>query len=234
MATSAQFAANRTNSEASTGPRTPEGKARSSQNAFKNGLASGRLIIPGEDPSEFNALLAALIGEHQPAMPTECILVEALAKHHWLQSRAQRLQAQALEAFLPELPPGFALLLRYETTHHRAFHKSLSTLLNLQKNRREAATGFVSQESRAAGPTSLLTPDSCLLTPSQTGFVSQESTQPTVDPVRPPDSCLLTPDSSPRTPSVRSSPKIGRNEPCPCGSGRKYKRCCLHIREQAA
>ncbi|MGN7611890.1 YecA family protein [Magnetococcales bacterium HHB-1] len=22
--------------------------------------------------------------------------------------------------------------------------------------------------------------------------------------------------------------KIGRNEPCPCGSGKKYKRCCLH------
>jgi hypothetical protein len=26
---------------------------------------------------------------------------------------------------------------------------------------------------------------------------------------------------------VRSSPKIGRNEPCPCGSGKKYKKCCL-------
>ncbi len=26
---------------------------------------------------------------------------------------------------------------------------------------------------------------------------------------------------------VRSAPKIGRNEPCPCGSGKKYKRCCL-------
>lgn len=25
---------------------------------------------------------------------------------------------------------------------------------------------------------------------------------------------------------VRSEPKIGRNEPCPCGSGKKYKRCC--------
>jgi uncharacterized protein YecA (UPF0149 family) len=23
-----------------------------------------------------------------------------------------------------------------------------------------------------------------------------------------------------------STPKIGRNDPCPCGSGRKYKRCC--------
>lgn len=25
---------------------------------------------------------------------------------------------------------------------------------------------------------------------------------------------------------VRSGPKIGRNAPCPCGSGKKYKRCC--------
>ena len=24
---------------------------------------------------------------------------------------------------------------------------------------------------------------------------------------------------------VRSEPKIGRNEPCPCGSGKKYKHC---------
>jgi len=27
-------------------------------------------------------------------------------------------------------------------------------------------------------------------------------------------------------PETRESPKIGRNEPCPCGSGRKYKKCC--------
>jgi SEC-C motif-containing protein len=25
---------------------------------------------------------------------------------------------------------------------------------------------------------------------------------------------------------TRSSPKIGRNDPCPCGSGKKYKMCC--------
>jgi Tfp pilus assembly protein PilF len=28
--------------------------------------------------------------------------------------------------------------------------------------------------------------------------------------------------------------KIGRNDPCPCGSGRKYKRCCLPQQEAAA
>jgi preprotein translocase subunit SecA len=28
------------------------------------------------------------------------------------------------------------------------------------------------------------------------------------------------------TPVRREGRKIGRNEPCPCGSGKKYKRCC--------
>jgi SEC-C motif len=27
---------------------------------------------------------------------------------------------------------------------------------------------------------------------------------------------------------IRAGPKIGRNEPCPCGSGKKYKKCCLN------
>lgn len=26
--------------------------------------------------------------------------------------------------------------------------------------------------------------------------------------------------------SIRQGPKIGRNDPCPCGSGKKYKKCC--------
>lgn len=25
---------------------------------------------------------------------------------------------------------------------------------------------------------------------------------------------------------VRDAPKVGRNDPCPCGSGKKYKKCC--------
>lgn len=30
----------------------------------------------------------------------------------------------------------------------------------------------------------------------------------------------------PPQPYVRPEPKIGRNDPCPCGSGKKYKKCC--------
>ncbi|MBN2898353.1 MAG: SEC-C domain-containing protein [Clostridia bacterium] len=27
-------------------------------------------------------------------------------------------------------------------------------------------------------------------------------------------------------PEKRTDPKVGRNDPCPCGSGKKYKKCC--------
>src|SRR6202011_4896322 len=30
-------------------------------------------------------------------------------------------------------------------------------------------------------------------------------------------------------PFKRSLPKVGRNEPCPCGSGKKYKNCCGRV-----
>jgi hypothetical protein len=26
-----------------------------------------------------------------------------------------------------------------------------------------------------------------------------------------------------------NNPKVGRNDPCPCGSGKKYKHCCLNL-----
>lgn len=29
------------------------------------------------------------------------------------------------------------------------------------------------------------------------------------------------------TPKQKKTNKIGRNDPCPCGSGRKFKKCCM-------
>ena len=54
MATDAQIQANRENAKKSTGPRTPEGKARVSKNALKHGLLAQDSVIPGEDPAEFD------------------------------------------------------------------------------------------------------------------------------------------------------------------------------------
>ena len=37
---------------------------------------------------------------------------------------------------------------------------------------------------------------------------------------------VFEPDYLPQEPYRREEPKIGRNDPCPCGSGKKYKKCC--------
>ena len=39
---------------------------------------------------------------------------------------------------------------------------------------------------------------------------------------------LFAQDGDVFTPQKRQEAKVGRNDPCPCGSGKKYKKCCLH------
>lgn len=114
---------NRANSLHSTGPKTAPGKLASSRNSLKHGLASGELIVPGEDPAEFEALLRDLLDEHQPANPTETLLVQEMAQSWWLTQRAIRLQNECFaENGIDQ--KRLALFLRYQTTHYRAFHKS--------------------------------------------------------------------------------------------------------------
>jgi preprotein translocase subunit SecA len=38
------------------------------------------------------------------------------------------------------------------------------------------------------------------------------------------------PEGPPPAPvAVRTGPRVGRNDPCPCGSGKKYKKCHMLI-----
>lgn len=147
----AQLAANRANAQHSTGPKTPEGKVSSSRNSLKHGLASGEMIIPGEDRAAFAALLHDLIGDHQPVGVTEEMLVQQMAQAYWLAQRAIRFQNDCFtENGLDE--KRLSLFLRYQSTYDRAFHKALAGLLRLQKERRETGVGFVSQNPPCEAP----------------------------------------------------------------------------------
>ncbi|MFO7752759.1 MAG: preprotein translocase subunit SecA [Desulfobacteraceae bacterium] len=56
-----------------------------------------------------------------------------------------------------------------------------------------------------------------------------KTTEPVVEMNRPKEQNLTfshSDDSSVKEPVTRKQPKIGRNDPCPCGSGKKYKKCC--------
>jgi hypothetical protein len=132
------------------GPRTAAGKAASSRNSFKHGLASGQILIEGEDPGAFDSLVADLEADYQPATETEALLVHDLAKFHWLADRAIRLQAVAFDAcVLPEMPASLNVLIRYQTTNQRSFQTTLKSLQALQKERKKAEeeeAEFVSQE----------------------------------------------------------------------------------------
>jgi hypothetical protein len=143
---------NRQNAQYSTGPRTRDGKLAASRNSLKHGLASGTLLIPGEDAAAFEALRDALLGEHQPATETEELLTEEMAQSFWLSQRAIRLQN---ECFTPDGvdQKQLSLFLRYQTTHERAFYKALNTLLRLKQSRSREQTvsksGFVSQPAHS-------------------------------------------------------------------------------------
>ena len=144
---------NRANSGLSTGPRTPEGKARSSRNSFKHGLYSQQLIIEGEDPAEFDQLRATLRTEHQPVNSTEEILVDELSQHFWRMRRFRVLEARA---WSPENLDAWcesgllALIQRSMSSAERAFHKALATLQKLQKDRPANHAGFVPAKSYEA------------------------------------------------------------------------------------
>jgi len=149
MSTEAQIAANQKNSRHSTGPKSAEGKGTVSMNACRHGLSGGFLFLPGEMPADFEKLQDGLRTEHNPETPTETLLVESMAQHYWLQQRAIRLQGRCFnEAGACDAERELALYLRYQTTHERAFHKSLNTLLKLRAEKRKAEMGFVSQQEK--------------------------------------------------------------------------------------
>jgi hypothetical protein len=149
----AQLTANRANAQLSCGPRTEAGRAISSQNRTTHGLARHNgnfVLLSTEDPNGFEALKASLAEEHQPSTETESILIGSMAESHWLANRAQTLQNTCLDPQTGQITNVslFSLYLRYQTTHTRAFHKSLNDLLKLRSERRRAENGFEAQKRK--------------------------------------------------------------------------------------
>jgi hypothetical protein len=94
MPTLSQIEANRRNSQKSTGPRSPEGKAIARFNALKSGVNAKSQVIPGEDASALDALAADYHQQFQPATPLECFLVDSLVNADWQLRRLRRVEAQ--------------------------------------------------------------------------------------------------------------------------------------------
>jgi hypothetical protein len=96
MASERQIRANRRNALKSTGPRTAAGKAASARNALRHGLTAHQVVIDGEDPAQFDALLHRFRCEFQPGSAMEEFLVERLAGLAWRLRRVPLFEAALL------------------------------------------------------------------------------------------------------------------------------------------
>ena len=155
--TAPQLAANRANALLSTGPQTPEGKLRSSRNAFKHGLCGKIHAAAPEDQAAFDRHCRAYLDALAPAGLVEDELAQAIAEDEWRLKRARALEnsifAQGPESFdaetgNPEVDAALSagqtwieqsrnlqLLTLYEQRIHRALAKNVARLEALQAAR---------------------------------------------------------------------------------------------------
>lgn len=208
MATAAQIAANRLNAQRSTGPRSAEGKAASRFNALKHGIDTRSLVIPGEDPAEWEALAADYREQFRPVGPLENFLVETLIHSDWNRRRFTRVQAQLLNAFLTaddtpsESPLGFVYandaagpnildkLARQLAGCQRNYFRALAELRRAQRERQaENETGAQTVARLSSGVAPLVPAPQparpaapaarpAALSPAPIGFVPPNPVQP--------------------------------------------------------
>jgi len=87
-----RLAANRANSLLSTGPRTEDGKRKSSLNAVKTGLTGVTVLLSSDDAIEYQRHIAGYQNEFQPAGLEESELVQSLADISWRLRRIPALE----------------------------------------------------------------------------------------------------------------------------------------------
>ena len=168
----ARLAANRANAQKSTGPVTPEGKAKSALNGLVHGLRAETVVLPGENADDFEAVRQNLSDEHNPQTVTEQYLIDTMATARWAFARAQRQEnavlrqqmndavaqcdptdkkacAEARELAMFDGTKEGALRLRYMTAQDNIFNRALRNLMSLRRLRlREEKAAETSRRQR--------------------------------------------------------------------------------------
>jgi len=174
MVTPKQIAANRENAKKSTGPRTPEGKAKTRLNAKRDGLTGQVITLAEEDLPYFENFKDRFIADLRPEGMVEVQLAHAIAWDTW---RLNHLRATEMNLFAlgttdptniecgdrPEVQTAMshtvtqgkelhrlALMSLYEQRLNRAIHKNLQALRSLQAERIANYKNDLAEEAKIA------------------------------------------------------------------------------------
>src|ERR1700738_1888352 len=125
----------RANAAKSPGPKTDEGKRRSSRNALKHGLTGQTVVMPGEDMQAYEALAKSFHKDLAPKGAVQLHLCNSLADISWRLNRSRALEHNQLNANQPD-----AGLLSTLSMHgqrlSREFERTLKQFHELQAQRR--------------------------------------------------------------------------------------------------
>jgi hypothetical protein len=141
---------NKANAQHSTGPKTPEGKQRSSLNALRHGFTGQIVVMPTEDLQAYQFHLKSFTDEYRPEGATEAHLTQALADTSWRLNRVAALEtnllslaavgdpfanAMAIAASLESQSKALSNLSMHSQRLSRQFERTVMQLRELQKTR---------------------------------------------------------------------------------------------------
>jgi hypothetical protein len=130
--------ANRKNAQRSTGPKTPEGKTKSAQNAVTHGIFVKQYLSggPRETVDDIKTLAAGFWEHYQPVGMIEEMLVEKLCIETVRYSRVLRLEIDELARKHAFFGPGVDRVGRYGANVNRALYRVMEELERLQAARK--------------------------------------------------------------------------------------------------
>jgi hypothetical protein len=138
MTTPFKAQASRANSQHSTGPRTPTGKARSSQNALQHGMTAQAVLLPGESEASWREHREGVLMALGAKGVLETALANRIALTLWRLHRTVACDATTAADALPaggvevEESARLNLLMRYEAHVSRQLQQALHALDRLQ------------------------------------------------------------------------------------------------------
>ena len=236
MSSERRIRSSRENGAKSRGPKTTEGKLRSSRNAIKHGLLSEIIVLPTEPAERFLQLSTELEDEFRPSTPFQRLQVESIAACAWRIRRVWALEKTAYkyEAGLmgpsTHLPPdektyrsframadftkALELLSRYESRYERQMARAHKTLMDYDPEKLPKEPSPTNEHDPAA-PQPI---DSKPETEPNDGVPAQHTADPGPrfpDPAFSPQPTELTPDPWPLTPAAAAATDPGPRAPGP-------------------
>lgn len=147
--------ANQANAQLSTGPKTPEGKARSAANARTHGFCAAEILIAAEDRAEFEAMARGYDLDLRPQGATEQTLFEEVVNSAWQLRRIRRMETEicaghtTYTAIVNDdlLQKKLDRLARHKTRIERTFHRCLTEFKKIQNERFAEDKAFHSMQS---------------------------------------------------------------------------------------